>query len=784
MNLSNAISNVKFAIDSDKLHERTDGWSTVVAPSKYYDGEATVKCTWTEKDQHTPYPYTTYYRSYTWKIRCNDNPIVLYTTELRLKPGEYGNIRVDCTYSNISYYYNCSYEWHFSTKNSSIAKVQQTGLVEAVGPGQTEIVISSPNAKDDKYCKVIVEYSPTHKLTLTASPSGGEVPANTIVTLTAKSDGSTVTGCDIYYTINGSTPNKYSTKYTSSGITISNDCTLKAIAYKDGYEDSDELMLTYKIKQLNDGDVFTFKTAGDIDMTFEVISAAEKTCKVGYPAIDRGTKGHVEIPEIVNGFRVVSVGNSAFLGCEGITSVSIPQTVTEFGEDSFNQCLNLESINIPEHLQVIGERTFYHNKKLSCPVVIPEGVTVLEKRTFEYCNSLTSITLPSTLTEIKDAVFSECRALESIKIPNGVNSIGKYAFDGCGLISLDWPDKVTEIPEACFRSCSNLVSIHIPQTVKSIGKEAFSNSGLQSLDDIPSSVTEIGESAFYQADLTNVTIPSGITTISKNAFHNCTKLTSVTISPSVTTICEEAFSWCQSIKEVIIPSSVKRIEEKAFFVLTNLKHIYSFIQDPFVINENVFYASEYENRMFRNYDNVTLYVPDGTKSKYESTAGWNNFKNIVELICVTSITLDKTSLSLQIGEEETLKATVKPDNATDKSVTWSSSNTSVATVDNNGKVTAVAAGCATITCTANDGSGVETFCRLTVTLNADVNGDGVVDVADIASVISVMAGQGGNTTEKSADVNNDGTVDVADIAAVITRMAELARQQHTIAEEE
>ena len=84
MNLSNAISNVKFDIDSDKLHERTDGWSTVVAPRKYYDGEATVKCTWTEKDQHTPYPYTTYYKSQTWKVRCKDNPIVLYTTELKL----------------------------------------------------------------------------------------------------------------------------------------------------------------------------------------------------------------------------------------------------------------------------------------------------------------------------------------------------------------------------------------------------------------------------------------------------------------------------------------------------------------------------------------------------------------------------------------------------------------------------------------------------------------------------------------------------------------------------
>lgn len=168
MNLSNAISNVHWEIDASKLYYREESWTVVVAPTKYYDGEATVKCSWVEKDQSKPIPYPTYYKSYTWKIRCKDNPIVLYTTEIRLQPGEYGNIRVDCTNSDVSYFYNCRYEWHFSTKNSSVANVQQTGLVEAVGPGQTEIVISSPNAKDDKYCKVIVESAPNDPIPVTS----------------------------------------------------------------------------------------------------------------------------------------------------------------------------------------------------------------------------------------------------------------------------------------------------------------------------------------------------------------------------------------------------------------------------------------------------------------------------------------------------------------------------------------------------------------------------------------------------------------------------------------
>lgn len=90
---------------------------------------------------------------------------------------------------------------------------------------------------------------PNKKLSLSASPSGGEVSKETTITLTAQGDGSTVSGCDIYYTLDGSTPTKSSTKYTSSGITINKSCTLKAIAYKSGYEDSDILTVAYTIKE-------------------------------------------------------------------------------------------------------------------------------------------------------------------------------------------------------------------------------------------------------------------------------------------------------------------------------------------------------------------------------------------------------------------------------------------------------------------------------------------------------------------------------------------------------
>ena len=133
----------------------------------------------------------------------------------------------------------------WSSDNTNIATVSSSGVVKGIKAGSTYINVKTANGKTD-YFKVTVEESP--KLQLSASPSGGEVEKGTIVKLVAKADGSTVSA-DIYYTTNGTTPTKSSTKYTSSGIVINSDRTIKAIAYKDGYETSDVLTAKYTIKE-------------------------------------------------------------------------------------------------------------------------------------------------------------------------------------------------------------------------------------------------------------------------------------------------------------------------------------------------------------------------------------------------------------------------------------------------------------------------------------------------------------------------------------------------------
>lgn len=140
---------------------------------------------------------------------------------------------------------------------------------------------------------------------------------------------------------------------------------------------------------------------------------------------------------------------------------------------------------------------------------------------------------------------------------------------------------------------------------------------------------------------------------------------------------------------------------------------------------------------------------------------------------VESITLSMTTAKMKVGEELTLTATITPDDATNKELNWTTSNGDAATVDKNGKVSAVGTGTATITATATDGSGVAASCEVTVTEKAgdfkmgDVNGDGVIDVSDVLTTASYAIGNESVTFNfDAADVNKDGGIDVSDVLLV------------------
>lgn len=167
------------------------------------------------------------------------------------------------------------------------------------------------------------------------------------------------------------------------------------------------------------------------------------------------------------------MGAGAFEGCESLTSVTIPDGVTEIGACAFQGCTKLKDVTLPDSLTKLDDWAFYGCTSLTS-MALPESVSEIGTCVFTDCTSLTRITIPNGVSGIRNGAFSGCTNLTNVTIPDSVTSIGWIAFSGCtNLTSVNIPDTVTVINSSAFRGCTNLTSITIPDSVITIYDMAF-----------------------------------------------------------------------------------------------------------------------------------------------------------------------------------------------------------------------------------------------------------------------------------------------------------------------
>ena len=305
---------------------------------------------------------------------------------------------------------------------------------------------------------------------------------------------------------------------------------------------------------------------------------------------------------------VTNIGNWAFNFCSSLISINISNSVTNIGDWAFSFCSSLISINISNSVKNIGNGAFSGCKSLP-KINIPSSVVNMngnpfcdwngdlhnESKAFVYEHQVLfnkdkttliayrskekSYIIPNSVTNIGDSAFSECKSLTSIKIPNSVTNIGNDVFWGCSsLTSINIPNNVTNIGDSAFGCCRSLSNINIPSSVVNINGNPFCNWNGDLHNESKAFIYE--HQVLFNKDKTTLIayrskeksyiIPNSVTNIGDNAFWGCSSLTSINIPDSVTNIGDEAFSWCESLTKINIPDGMTHIGDEAFSWCENI----------------------------------------------------------------------------------------------------------------------------------------------------------------------------------------------------------------------
>ena len=268
-----------------------------------------------------------------------------------------------------------------------------------------------------------------------------------------------------------------------------------------------------------------------VDGIYYDLNNDDKTASVTYMGLYTSDNkdayvGNIIIPESITysgtTYSVTSIGDNAFWGCSGFTSVTIPNSVSYIGKYAFASCSGLTSVTIPNSVSYIGEAAFGGCSGLTSVTVDKNNGTydsrdncnaIIETSTNKLIVGCKNTTIPNSVTSIGDRAFEGCSGLTSVTIGNSVISIGKYAFTDCsGLTSVTIGNSVTSIGDYAFTDCSGLTSVTIGNSVTSIGYDAFRGcSGLTKLVSLAVEPPICGKGAFEKVDKTacQLFVPEG-----------------------------------------------------------------------------------------------------------------------------------------------------------------------------------------------------------------------------------------------------------------------------------
>ena len=459
--------------------------------------------------------------------------------------------------------------------------------------------------------------------------------------------------------------------------------------------------------------------------------------------------------------NLTEIHRYAFNNCDSLVTFTVPDSVTTMNENAFYDCDALQEIHLAEKLQKINNNTFYDCDALNS-ITIPYGVTSIGSSAFYDCDALETVDMANSVTSLGSSAFKHCDVLKNVKLSRNLTAIPSEAFRECAeLEEIVIPYFTTKIDSNAFNSSPQLKKVVTHEKLAAINTSAFSYADRTVFYGPTGSYTntwctENGYSFVENTAATtrvtaaesSVTIPKSktymldfdidpidfheiITTKSSNTavatVDETGKITAV--APGTATI-KIIVGGASASCKVTVTQAVTKITLNKTKLSLDVPETYQLtatITPADASNKALNWTSSNPAAATVDANGLVTAVGNGTtviKAEAADGTGISASCTVTVIdpskIPVSSITLDKSALSLEAMETYQLTASVSPANAANKALIWTSSNEAVATVDSNGQVTAVAKGTATITATAADGYGASANCTVTVTNNGYV----------------------------------------------------------------
>jgi uncharacterized protein YjdB len=539
------------------------------------------------------------------------------------------------------------------------------------------------------------------------SYTGGDGTTTTLWTYTTDSEGNaTITGYKgsasslaIPSTIDG---------YTVTGIgyrAFENNKNIRSVAISDSVTKIDagafsnctnlkSVKLSKNLSFLGDIAFHNCKQLNNI----EIPASLKRVSNEGYS--DSGAfSGCTALENVTFEDGITMIPQYLFKNCPGIKQINIPDTVVEIKYRAFEKCINLSLVDIPDNMTTIGDHVFENCTALK-EIDIPDSVTGMGEYIFSGCTSLEKVKLPNAIQNIMAGTFYNCKKLKDIVLPETVTAIRQNAFYGCAsLPSINLPDGLQTIEDNAFYECKALTDITIPKNVTSIGSKVFYNcDGLQKA--VINASGTVGSQAFYDCDaLTSLTLSDGITQIGSSLCYGCDALTDIKFGKYITEIPDSAFRKCAALQSVTLPRFCKTVAANAFAEDTKLTEAYVPVS-----------VSSIQSNSFSYPKKMTMYGKDGSYAQEYASNRKMTFSAVNAPI--SGFSFADNTLMVDRYKTFTEPLNISPDFDTD-TITFTSSNTNVATVSENGEIYTRSYGSAKISAKANDGNKTATL-NLTV----------------------------------------------------------------------